>query len=173
MSENTANNASKKIPVRKIVFFVLLPCIAGILAYIYRDSLACEMGIYSECEIWNTTRTIDGRKLSYKTDRFNMEIATEALIQEYRNSPQCSIYAVDLIQATLQTTDLLDALRAVPCSSIGIFEAIVAGARFNGLRIHANEESVQHRVLLIHYGLVHYELKILNGESLVETTKMR
>ena len=156
----------------------LLGVLAIILAAaglsLFPHSISCSLGIYETCEIYVSSQKVNGKKLSHRTDSFSIHIGADSLIDLYKASPQCHMYTFELKKAIQQHSDLSLVLQTAPCSSIGPFEAVLEATRRNSIHISKPGSLPQNRkIVYLFDGLADYKLAILNGETILETSKLR
>lgn len=168
------NSEPKKVnSVRWLIAIVIFP-LFFFFFYLFRDSLFCNLGIYQSCEIFTTSKTIEGRVLEFKKDPYQFKLSTSAVLEAYRQSPQCRELADDFSRA-IETNDSLDeTLRSAPCRAVGPMEAIISSAREGNLVISIGKnipETIQ--IAFIRYGIIHEKLVIWNGDTILEESHFR
>ena len=152
--------------------FVIILVASGVI--LYPHSIACGIGVYSTCEVYLSAQEISGKKLSHETNSFTIEVGADSLIDLYSESPQCHMYTAELKEAIQLHSELLPILQTAPCSSIGPFEVATAAIRDNSFVISSGGEPPSSpNIVYLFDGLAGYKLAVLNGETILETSKLR
>ncbi len=153
------------------VFVIILAAIGVIL---YPHSIACSVGIYPTCEVYVSAQQISGKQLSHETNSFTIEVGADSLIDLYSESPQCHMYIAELKEAIQLHSELLPILQAAPCSSLGPFEVARAAIRESSFLISSGgTPPSRQNIVYLFDGLAGYKLAVLNGETILETSKLR
>lgn len=168
------NSEPKKVnSVRWLIAIVIFPLLFFFF-YLFRDSLFCNLGIYQSCEILITSKTIEGRVLEYKKDKYQFKLSASAILRAYIQSPQCRELADDFSRGIETNDSLHEALCSAPCRAVGPMEAIISSAREGNLVLSIGEnnpETIQ--IAFIRYGFIHEKLIIWNGDTILEESHFR